>query len=209
MGSLASRAAGALLLAALLFPGCGGPPQPLAYRDPAFQRESLRLLPFSIAPAPVAGPRGEGLDHGLERTFADTPGVQMRTQPSTLRERLNVDHDLLWCIDQMLAQKYTREALAAGPNLQSLLSGKQIENLRKVTGDSVLFLLPVEIATAPAGSATRAHTFYRVYDLQSGRLLLQSSVAVEVPGQGETGERKALVELFLQMQADLTQRLLS
>ena len=208
MGSLASRAASALLLAVLCVSSCGGPPPPLSYRDPAYRREPQQLVPLSIAPAPVAGPRGEGLDHGLERTFADTPGVQMRTQPSILRARLNVDHDLLWCIDQMLAQKYTPEALAAGPSLQSLLSGKQLENLRQVTGDAVLFLLPVEITTTPAGSRTRAHTFYRVYDLQSGRLLLQSSVSVEVPGQGDTGERKAIVELLLQMQADLTQRLL-
>jgi len=209
MGSLAPRAAGALLLAVTLLAGCGGPPKTTAYRDPAYQRDPLNLVPFAIAPVPIAGPRGEGLDHGMERAFSDTPGVQIRNQPSVMRQRLNGDHDLLWSINRVLAEKYTPQDLAAGPNLQSVVTAKQIETLRKVTGDAVLFLLPVEMATEAAGGGTRGHALYRVYDLESGRLLLQSSVEVTVPEAGETGERKALVQLVLQVQADFKQRLLS
>lgn len=209
MASLASRAARALLLAGLVYGGCGGPAHQPAYRDPAYKHDPLRVVPFAIGPAPVAGPRGEMLDRALERTFADTPGIRFTSQPSGIRRRLNSDHDLLWSIDQMMAQNYPPEALVAGPNLQDILNGKQLEILRKVSGEATLFLLPLEIATVPAGGSTRAHSFYRVYDLQSGRLLLQSTVEIEVHEGGEAGDRNAIVDLLLRMQADLTQRLLS
>jgi hypothetical protein len=209
MGSLASRAGCALLLAATLLAGCGAPPKPTAYRDASYKRDPQVLVRFAIVPVPLAGQRGEGLDHGMERAFADTPGVQMCNQPSIMRQRMNGDRDLLWSINRILAEKYSPQDLAAGPNLQPALTPKQIETVRKVTGEAVMLLVPVEMATQPAGTSTHGHAFYRVYDLQSGCLLLQNALEVSVPETGETGDRKALVQMVLTIQQDFTQRLLN
>ncbi len=210
MRSPAWRAASALAVAAaMLAAGCGAPPKSTAFRDPTYKRDPLKLERFAMAPVPIAGPRGEGLDRGMERAFSDTPGVLVRNQPSVMRQRMNGDRDLLWSVNRLMAAKYTAEDFAAGPSVQALLTAKQIDELRRVTGDAVLFLLPVEMTTTPAGSATRAHGMYRVYNMESGRLVLQSTVDTSVPESGESGDLKALVQLVLKIQEDFRQRLMN
>jgi hypothetical protein len=208
MRTPAPRAGCALLLASTLAVGCGAPPRTTAYREATYKRDRLHLVPFAFLPVPLAGPRAEAMDRGMERAFADTPGVTIRNQPTILRQRMNGDHDLVWLVNRVLAVKYSARDLAAGPNLQAILTGKQMEDLRTVTSGASMLLVPVEMATKPAGQATRGHALYRVYDLDSGRLLLQNTVDVSVPETGEAGDRKALVQVVLAMQQDLTQRLL-
>jgi hypothetical protein len=208
MEKLAARAGCALFVAAMLLAGCGGPPKTAAYREPTYERDRLHLVPFAMLPVPLAGQRAEAMDRGMERAFADTPGVTMRTLPSVLRLRMNGDHDLVLLVSRVLQAKYSAADLAAGPNLQSDLTAKQMEDLRAVTSNATMLLVPVEMTTKPAGDATRGHAFYRIYDLENGRLLLQSAVDVSVAETGEAGDRKALVQVVLAMQRDLTQRLL-
>jgi hypothetical protein len=160
------------------------------------------------APVPITGPLADRADQGLERAFLDTPGCQIRGQASYFRRRMNGDRKLVQTVNHILAETYTPEDLRAGAGLRRLLSEKELEDLRAVLNACNMLLVPTGIEIHAAGSRTVGRMAVRVYDLSTGKLLLQNAFDRSVPAAGEAGERRVLVELILAVHQDFTAHLL-
>ena len=158
-------------------------------------------------PVPQTGPTADRIDQGLEQAFAAVTGMQLRGRPYEVRQAMNASHRLVVWADKIQAQRFDSNALAHAPSLSTILTPKELEDLHSALNANILLVpTPFELQSATKNTAGRAG--YRAYELPTGRLLRQNSFAVTVPEGGEPGEKRATVELVLQIETDFEKHLL-
>jgi hypothetical protein len=201
--------------------GCGGTaaraPLPATRADAAaasdtwvdtnWSPDTTILVALAIAPVPFAGDQAHQVDQGLERVFRDTPRSQLRGQPAIIRQRMNGNRNFVLAIDRIRSAQYTPAQLATA-DLTQMFTPKEMVDLRTWLNSSALFLVPVEFTVTPARGGTDARVLYRVYDLATGKLLLQSRVQRRVAEAGEPGHREATIQIILALQEDFATRLM-
>ena len=178
-----------------------------AYVDPTYTPDRATLAALAIAPVPFAGPHADEIDQGLERVFLDTPGSQLRGQPAFIRRAMNGNRLFLTQIERIRAAQYAPADLPAA-NLEQMMSAKEMIDLRAILMSASMLIVPTEFAVEPSGKTTAGEVAYRVYSLESGRLLLQNRLQARVADSGDAGERAVRIELLLAMQKDFADRLM-
>lgn len=218
-----SRALG-LCLVGLAVCGCGGgrttqrsPPAASGggttaaasetWVDTTYAPNPTVLASLAIAPVPYAGEHAHEIDEALERVFIDTPGSQLRGQPGIIRQRMNGNRQFVLVIDRIRSLRYGSAALAAA-NLNQLLTPRELADLRTSLNSASMLIMPIEFVVEPKGGGTDGHALYRVYSLETGKLLLQNRLQRHIAQAGDVGERETLIQLILALQADFAERLM-
>lgn len=178
-----------------------------AWVDPTYTPKRDVLASLAIAPAPFVGDHADEIDQGIERVFLDTPGSQVRGQPAIIRQRMNGNRGFLMTIESIRSAQYAAADLPQA-NLAQTLSPKALIDLRTALNSSSMLVMPIEFAVEPRGDTTEGHVFYRVYSLESGKLLLQNRLERRVAAAAEAGRREVTIQLILALQEDFASRLM-
>jgi hypothetical protein len=228
VSDLRQRLFGLVIASLVAAGGCGGtarqsvpPPAPApanaapraqvageaTYVDPAYTPDRKTLASLAIAPVPFAGEHAGEIDQGLERVFLDTPGCQLRGQPAYIRRAMNGNRAFLSQIERIRAVQYAPADLPQA-NLEQLMSAKEMIDLRSALMSASMFVVPTEFVVESGDHSTHGEVAYRVYSLESGRLLLQNRLETRLAQGGDAGQRQARIELLLAMQKDFADRLM-
>jgi hypothetical protein len=175
--------------------------------DPTYAPDRTTLASLAITPVPSAGANAHQLDEALERVFIDTPGSQLRAQPADIRRRMNGNRQFVLLIDRIRSVQYAPTVLPTA-SLAQILTPKEHEDLRTQLNSASMLVVPVEFVVEPKGAGTDGRALYRVYSLQSGKLLLQNKLVRHVDAGGDAGQRETTIQLLLAMQADFADRLM-
>lgn len=175
--------------------------------DPTYAPNRTTLASLAITPVPSAGANAHQLDEALERVFIDTPGSQLRAQPADIRRRMNGNRQFVLLIDRIRSVQYAPTALSTA-SLAQILTPKELEDLRTSLNSASMLVVPIEFVVEPQGAATDGRALYRVYSLQSGKLLLQNKLLRHVDVGGDAGQRETTIQLVLAIQADFADRLM-
>jgi hypothetical protein len=187
--------------------GCGGAAvtrhaaAPDFWIDPTYHASPTIVPAVALAPAPFTGMLAERVDQGLERAIMDTPGSQLRVQPSMVRQRMNANREFVLVMDRIVKLKYTPKDFPSA-NLQSVLSLKELTDLRTALGAATMLLLPIEFTVQSTPKSASGQALYRAYSLDTGRLLAQKHFDRRSSTGGDAGEREVTVGLILDIQDD-------
>jgi len=194
--------------------GCGGAAvtrqatAPDTWLDPTYHTSPTIVPAVAIAPAPFTGTLAERIDQGLERAIMDTPGNELRIQAGTVRQRMNANREFVGVMDRIVKLKYAPKDFPSA-NLRSVLTLKELEDLRTALGAATMLLLPVEFTVQSAPKSASGQALYRAYSLDSGRLLAQKRFARRASSGGDAGEREVTVGLILDIQDDFSKHLVA
>jgi hypothetical protein len=177
-----------------------------AWLDPAYHASPTVLLTVSLAPVPSTGALAERADQGFERVLLDAPGLQMRLTPGMVRERMNGNRELVGIVNRIQMTRYAPDAIGAA-SLKALLSGRELQDLRTAIGDPLAFIAPVDFAVERRGAKAHGTVLYRVYHMETGRILRQARFTTEsaAPAADGAAEQKVLVALILAVEQDFSQ----
>src|SRR5262249_38090597 len=133
---------------------------------------------------------------------------QLRTAPSAMRTHMNGNRAFIDMMSRVQGARYTKEQMPSA-SLKALLSPKEMEDLRTAVAGSSTIFVPIEFDVDSDKNRARGHVLYRVFDLSSGRLLLQNRFEAQATRGGLDGENQVTVDLLIKVQDDVTARLVA
>jgi hypothetical protein len=181
-------------------------PAPDRYVATGYQPDPARGVVLAIVPVPMSGDLAGRIDVGLDRSFGDTPGFQLRASSAQLRTRMNGDRQLVLLMNRIFKLEDDLKPGTPAPGLDSFLATHELARLRETMMESDVLLVPSEFEFHPDGKATAGSFTARAYDLRTGRLLLRDTFRHSVPS-GPTAEVGVAMELVLAANASVSRDL--
>ncbi len=174
-----------LAIVALALSGCASGDH---YVNPSYPRSRLNAPTVAVVPVPVAyAPQADG---ALEAAFAGDARrtIGLGVSPAVVRRRIGTDAELARGIDAASAKMLeTASDPSRAGTLREILGENGMARLRRHVEPSNLVLWPAAFAIRESAGLTLGTAVYRLYDLESGELVYQSSHALDVSATGDAG----------------------
>lgn len=149
---------------------------------------------LTLSLVPIYNERPLLNDSILTKIFSNPLQNHKIIESSEVRGVIDSDKYLSELLTKIALKDYKRKELKTFPNLNTLLSQKEIEHLRKCFNNSDFILIPVAFNVKVVGKQVYGgHTFgyskFRLYDLNSGEFIFECPNHLNVNIGSEKGAK--------------------
>ncbi len=175
-----------LVIVALALSGCASGDH---YVNPSYPRSRLNAPTVAVVPVPVAyAPHGDGAFEAAFAGDARRRPIGLGVSPAVVRRRIAADAEMARGIDAASAKMLeTASDPSRAGNLREILGENRMARLRRHVEPSNLVLWPAAFEIRESAGLTLGKAVYRLYDLESGELVYQSSHAIDAGATGDAG----------------------
>ncbi len=152
---------------------------------------------FKLAIIPIGIDSMSFTDSTFTRFMDDLKNQQSLVSPAEIREKLMSDKDLSEILNKIIMKDYTKIELKNSPNLKSLLNENEFVTLSDKLNSADIMLIPIIFdLKATIIGYTFGYTKFRLYDIQTGALIFEDAIDLNVNLTGENGEKYLSIGLI-------------
>ena len=172
--------------------GCGGGK---FYLNDAFVYEAPESS-TKVAIIPAATDESSFTDSLFTDIFRDTALNYEIVLPGEIRKQISHDPKLSEIINKLGSVKYSKEDFKSVPSIKNDLTTDEISYLEVSLGNPEFILFPVAFRTTSLGVITSGFSRLRLYHLNTGKLIYERRVNLNVELGGNAGRKYMIIGLI-------------